>query len=368
MRDPEIITINGKQYDALTGKPIIKSVSDINQPKNNPNYRRPTGGGQIINDFARPVHHLVGPVPRSQGPVNNDVTAHNQHKKADDISRIPAKSNTLMRKPLKKPDFSTKTNPQPTHKSQYIRREGPMIVHRPIPAGSLRGTIINRGHAIKSTASGIISNISTDPPIASMNIHDRQIQKIETADEDRLYMSATKDIAEPKVTSKQKKSQSRRGIRAKTFYILVGIFLFFVILATTGFYFKNNIELAYDNAKAGINASTPNYMPLGYKLTNISYHKSTGFGEVSFEYNPGHSSLNLNFYLNESSSSLDNAGLLASDVIPLVHNNYSSFLSNGLTVYHFNNQYVWVNGGLLYIITDQTSLDQQTISKIITSI
>jgi hypothetical protein len=367
VRDPEIITVNGKQYDALTGKPVVKAVSDI-APRNGINYRQPSGGGQIINDFARPVQHLVGLTPKPQGPVNNDVTAHHTHQRADDIKRMPSKSNTLMRKPLKKPDFSPKTIVQPIHKAHYLRRDSPMVINRGVPANSLRDTLVNRSQVLRSKAAEVMTNIAAEPPVNTMNVHERQIQKINSADDDQLYKAATQVINDQKAPAKVKKTKKKRGLRAKTLYILAGVVLFLAILAGTGLYFKNNLELAYDSSKSGINASVPSYLPLGYKLTSMSYHKGTGFGAVSFEYHPGHSTLDLNFYLNESSSSLDNAGLLAADVIPLVHNNYSSFSVNGLVIYHFENQYVWVNGGLLYIITDQTSLDQSTMAKIIASI
>ena len=373
MRDPDIIIINGQQYDALTGKPLGGGVSDITAgPKAKPgiNYRDPEiYNKQFVNNDVAPASHSI-PRQSSDALTINDVVRHPAHQKAADIKRQPAKSKTLMRKPLTKPDFAPKTSIAPIKKNNYVRRDTPLVINRGIVPNSLRDSLVARGQILKTKASEVAANLSVEPAINSTSVHDRQIQKIQAADEDQLYRAATMEIQDtkPVKTKKTRVKRQKRSHLMRNLYISLGVLLVLVIIGAGGLYFKSSLELDYANMKTGISGSYPSYLPLGYKLVKMEYQKTPGVGSINPKYAPANNQLNQYLYIAESSTNLDNAGLLASEVNPVAQSNYQTIFVKGNSVYHFHDQYVWVNAGMQYIITDQTGLSQDTVTKIINSI
>jgi len=356
----KIIILNGRKYDAVTGKQIGSSMSDvISEPKHEPMVKKTTP--KFIDDFGPKVSQTyLKPLPKKQNPSELIKKAHDR---AADIKRQISKSKTLMRRPLVKPDLSVPSVVKPIKKTGYISRATPMLA-RSNNIDSLKSSIISRTQNIKVRASETINNLASAPPIIKADIHERNIKKIESASDDQLYQQATSEIEKPAVRTKKKK----KIIRAKTIYILSGIILFVIIVLSSLWYFKYDIELDYANLKTGLHGNFPTYVPLGYQINKFNYTKNSSITSINFQYHPSHSLLNQNLYISESSSTLDNNGLIQTDIGPISQEKYLTLNVNGLSVYHFSNQYIWLNAGVMYILTNQTGLGQPTIAKIINSI
>ena len=369
MQNQKIIILNGRKYDALTGKPIGGSLSDIVAPeKSDPSKQifSPTSSSKprFIDDFAPKLNHIT-PRPPVKASESSESPQHHAHHHAQNIKRELAKSKTLMRKPLKKPMLVSPSIVHPTKKTPYISRGNP-ILSRSNYTDSFRHSIINRTQEIKQKATEAIATISADPPITATNIHERNIKKIESTSEDQLFQqAATTAVSE---TAKTKKKKKKKLFRIRNLYILSGVILFLAILATSGWYFKYDLELDYANLKTGMHGSFPNYVPLGYKIDKFGYSKSSGTPSINFQYHPSNGLLPDNLYISETSSTLDNGGLVQTDIGPVSGEKYTTLSVNGLSVYHYNNQYAWLNAGILYILTNQTGLNQSTVLKIINSI
>ena len=370
MKNPKIIILNGRKYDALTGKPLVRGVPDIMAQipvKTEKLIQKiQTQKPHFINDFTASSNKLIKPI-QDKKPIANKLKP--IHNKAADTKRQLLKSNTLMRKPLVKPDLSSKSSIQTIRKTNYISR-GNTLLNQTINPGIIKDSIIFRTKTIKDKTSDLINNISAEPPITSTSIHERNIKKIESTSDDNLYKSAAAQVDEQKAqTSSRTKNQVKTiGFKLKALYISSGIALLLVILTVCGIYFKYDLELSYANIRIGINGTFPKYLPLGYKLSKFSYHKSGQIESIDFAYHPAHSDLNNYLYIYEANSALDNTGLLANDITPVAGNNYQTILVNGISVYYFSHQYIWVNAGMIYTITDQTGLNQEVITKIIRSI
>lgn len=368
MQNQKIIILNGRKYDALTGKPIGGSLSDIVIPeKPEPSRQTFSPSNQsktrFIDDFAPKLNHIPQkpPVKVSEAAEHSQ---HHAHHHAENIKRELAKSKTLMRKPLKKPVLGAASVIHPTKKTNYMSRGNP-VLSRSNYTDSFRHTIINRAQEVKQRAADTIATIAAEPPITAVNVHERNIKKIESTSEDQLFQQATTTaFKEPTKTSKKKK----KLFRARNLYILSGVILFLLILGASGWYFKYDLDLAYANLKTGIHGSFPNYVPLGYKLDKFSYSKSAGTPSINFQYHPSNGLLPDNLYISETSSTLDNGGLVQSDIGPVSQEKFTTLSDNGLSVYHYNNQYAWLNAGILYVLTNQTGLAQNTVLKIINSI
>jgi hypothetical protein len=370
VRNPKIIILNGKKYDALTGKPLARGFQEIiaqvpartEQLIQKVQAQKP----HFINDFTLTANNVLNrPIQIKKPTVTN--TSKLVHSKAADIKRELHKSRTLMRKALKKPDLSTKSSVQTIKKTSYISRNHP-LANQSISPSLVKDSIISRTQTLKDKTSKIINNLSAEPPITTTSIHDRNIEKIESSQDNNLYQSAA-GLAESKsqTINKPNRSTKKHGLYIKTLYISTGILLFILIIGTLGVYFKYDLELSYANLRTGINGSFPKYVPLGYQLNKFNYNETGQVGSIWFEYHPAHSNLSNSLYIYEASTTLDNTGLLANNVVPTVQNNYQTLLINGTSVYHFSNQYTWINAEIIYVLNDQTGLGQDTITKIITS-
>jgi hypothetical protein len=366
VQNQKIIILNGRKYDALTGKPIGGSMSDIvvpNKPETTPQTFNPTKA-KFIDDFAPKLSHIPLKLAVKPSEVSQSFKQHTHHH-AEDIKRELAKSKTLMRKPLKKPVLVTPSLVSPIKKTGYVSRANP-VLGRANYTDSFRHSIINRTQEIKQKATQAISTIGTEPPISSSSVHEKNIKKIESMPEDQLYQQAITSINDP-VKTKKKKSK-KKLFKLKYLYIVSGVVLFLVILASCAWYFKYDLELDYANLKTGLHGSFPNFVPLGYKIDKFSYSKSSGTASINFQYHPGHSLLNQNLYFSETSSTLDDSGLVQTDIGPVSQEKYTTLSDNGLSVYHYSDQYIWLNAGILYILTNQTGLTQPTVLKIINSV
>lgn len=368
MRNPKIIILNGRQYDAITGKPVSGPMQDIIKPSlANP---KPLPGQASTKQFIDNFSTAANLAPKSEPPkpISSGGFVHPHHHRAEDAKRVQLKSKTLMRQQLNKPSLAPQSIVQPIRKSSYVKRGDSPILNRTFVPDSVRSSVVASAQTIKDKAAEVVSNLSAEPAVVTNSVHDRIIQKIEESSDDQLYQVAASNMDESKVQKKPKKSSKKRHFRIKTLYISGGILLLLLILVGGGFYFKYNIELSYANERTGISGSLPKYLPLGYKLSKFTYYKTGNSGSIILEYHPVHSLLSKYLYINEAGSNLDNGGLLATEVTPVAHNNFETISVNGLSVYHFGNQFVWVNAGMLYVMTDQTGLNQETITKIISSI
>lgn len=368
VRKSKIITLNGKQYDALTGKPLSKGVQEIlaqvpaktEQLIQKVQAKKP----HFINDFAVAANRQSQLIPKKPG--GQQIKKPN-HTKAADIKRELLRSKTLMRRPLKKPDLSARSSIQNIKKSNYVSRSNP-LVNTTTDSSSFRGSLTSGAQILKNKASRAVSNLSIEPPI-STSIHERNINKLESGEDYKLYQSAAEQISNPKsVLIPTKKGKAKRfRLNPKIIYFSIIALLIIVIVGLTGNYFKYDLELSYANFKTGINGSFPKYVPLGYKMNKFNYVDNGQTKSISFEYHPAHSDLNTYLYIQEANTTLDDAGLIATNITPTVQSNYQTFLANGTSVYYFSGQYVWINAGMIYVLTDQTGLSQPIIAKIISS-
>ena len=111
--------------------------------------------------------------------------------------------------------------------------------------------------------------------------------------------------------------------------------------------------------ETGIDASYPAYVPRDYNLSDIT----SGNGKIVMNFNGVNDS---KFTLVEESSSWDSNALLSNFVKKEYGENYTLVRENGLTIYISDNGACWVNGGVLYKISDQTgSLTKKQIRMIL---
>ena len=115
-------------------------------------------------------------------------------------------------------------------------------------------------------------------------------------------------------------------------------------------YFVNinmpDISLKVAAMQTGFDATYPNYVPRDYNLAGITSEDN----KIVLEFKKASSGEA--FTLVEEKSYWDSNALLENYVKGTYEDNYVVIKEQGLTIYINNSNAVWVNGGVLYIITD----------------
>jgi hypothetical protein len=123
------------------------------------------------------------------------------------------------------------------------------------------------------------------------------------------------------------------------------------------------ISIRVAAVQSGINASYPDYRPSGYRLDGpIAYND----GQVSMRFaaNAGPQ----NFTIKEQRSNLNSSAVLENHVQPKADNDYDTHTQGGLTIYTYDNDAAWVNGGILYTIEGDAPLSKDQVLRIATSL
>jgi hypothetical protein len=164
-------------------------------------------------------------------------------------------------------------------------------------------------------------------------------------------------LANASSTSKPVKQPRRRALNVAA--ASLGL-----LLITGYFTYVNmpNLSVRVAAAQAGIDASYPEYRPVGYRLDGpIAYQN----GEVSMKF--ASNSAPLAFSLNQSKSSWDSSALLEKYVNPRSEGKYATYSDAGLTIYTYGTDAAWVNGGILYTVEGSALLSNEQIRRIATS-
>ena len=138
-----------------------------------------------------------------------------------------------------------------------------------------------------------------------------------------------------------------------------------VLLITGYFTYVNmpNLSVRVAAAQAGIDASYPEYRPVGYRLNGpVAYQD----GQVSMNF--ASNSGPLAFSLNQSKSSWDSSALLEKYVDPRSDGKYATYNDGGLTIYTYGTDAAWVNGGILYTVEGTATLSNEQVRRIATSL
>jgi hypothetical protein len=123
-----------------------------------------------------------------------------------------------------------------------------------------------------------------------------------------------------------------------------------------------NLSVRVAAAQAGINASYPEYRPDGYSLRGpIGYNE--GQVTMKFAANAGPQG----YTISQTKSSWDSSALLENYVKEKVGANHNTVTERGLTIYTFDNNAAWVNGGILYTINGDAPLSSDQIRRIAVS-
>lgn len=324
MNKSKIVSIGGLEYDSQTGLPIAKSA--------------PTP----ISVVAKPAKKV-----RDIQPVHAKGMHTTQQRSATLNRKFVTKSKTPQIKiqpktRIKNLDIKPSV-PRSAHISKFAPEPQALKAKRQIVTDIAPKThpIVKKAHTTQATKQLATKHEPAKAPSAK----------------DIKHAELGKALAHAKTETKAPKQPRRRGLN-------IAAASFGILLLAGYFTYINmpNLSVRVAAAQAGINASFPEYRPIGYSLNGpVAYQD----GEVSmkFKSNTGP----VAFSLNQAKSSWDSAALLEKFVSPQSKSKYATYNDGGLTIYTYGTNAAWVNGGVLYTIEGDATLSNEQIRRIATS-
>lgn len=319
MQANKTVIINGRPYDAVTGLPLKKLAMNDEKP--------------------------VTPVA---------VRKHVAKGAASDIHSQPQRSQTLHRRATKKPTATISTKrPQPgrsmdiARSAQVARFAAHPIPRQPASVTAATPDVAPKAHPVAAKAHARLSKPVASAPVkkTSKQVKDEAIKK--------AIASTTKN-------SPKKKFAFRLSRR---FSIITAIFGVLIIGAYLTWANIPGISVGFASSQAGITATYPQYKPDGYRLKQpVTY--SEGIVTLNFASNSDSSE----YSVVQARSSWDSSAVLENVVKKATGENYITTQESGLTIYSYEDNAAWVNGGLLYTIESNAPLSGEQIRRIATSL
>ncbi len=317
MNKNDIVTINGRGYDAHTGLPVEKQAAP--------------------NDRA------------TKNPVSAAV-----------IHSSVQKSQTLRRRSTKKP-VPTSTIPKPvprsSGRSMDIARSKSISRFAPHPVGK----------ALTTATSPDVADIGPVLHPSVVKAHAKQLAKqatplVVTPPTAQKIKEEAIATALAKPAPKQKKTSFFRR-HTRLINITTGSILLLLIAGFVTYVNLPSLSVRIAAAQAGISATYPDYHPDGYSL-NGPVTFSDGKVTMTFAAHTG----NRKFTIVQSKSSWDSSAL-ENQISKDSNGQFITTQQQGLTIYTYGGNAAWVNGGILYRIesSSDTVLSGDQIRQIATS-
>lgn len=382
----DIIELNGKRYDAVTGVYLGKGQV-IPQ-----HIIAHHGHGKVIDGFVRPPSsggkatrhkpaaaaakphptHIVHPKPDVKpAPHHAPVkTAKQPHAKAAHVhAHHPEKAKTLMQRATAKPVASLKPAIRTQAPAEIMAKPHSALMHKRSaygvdPVRKERAAGINRHQAVRhfhpAGRPPAVHSVSAEVPVIAVRQAPAQLSAAP------VHSRKHADIFEKAIaraTSHEQPAHKVRPRRTRRHRLINSLAIVGAFLVIGGFVTYLNLpqlQLRMASFQAGFGAAMPAYVPTGYALQDI---KRVG-GTISLSFRSGESQ----FRITQQPSNWNSQTLL--DNTLALNGRHQTIQKNGQTIYVYDESTdaAWVNGGVRYDITGNAELSPDEIISIATSL
>jgi hypothetical protein len=160
--------------------------------------------------------------------------------------------------------------------------------------------------------------------------------------------------AEPEISPQEKRSAKFVSL------IIAGAAAAIVAVGVLAYFNLPAVSFWVAASRAEVPASLPTYAPAGY---SVDGQAQSSLGMVTIDYRSASGSYSIQM----ANSNWDSDGVLENKVKPTA-TNYQTLNQKGLTIFVFNSQAIWVNGGVLYTIALGSNLSNDEVLKIVDGI
>lgn len=379
MRGTNTITINGQQYDAVTGMPLSASAeaAAASSPKQasthaSPAQRPSHSRGGVMSDVgprpAKQAHSQPAHRPKAVSDVKKPAGAqqaqHVAHPRpaAHQMHKPVQRSQTLHRGALKRPEAQHKPV-QPVRRSAMISRFAPSkhaaAVHATTAHAAARPVAPQQAQKRPVTAHKPVQQHSS----ANTPHHPAKPEALKGRElKDHLVKERMHGIDTAKPEKKHRSFSERvKGNRPRVATLITSMAALVLLGGYLTYLNLPSLSIRVAAARAGVEASYPSYQPAGYSFAGpVAF--SPGEVRVNFASNTN----DYNYTLVQRSSSWDSQAVL-DNYVSEQSDQYATLQERGLTIYLMDNEAAWVNGGVLYVIDGDAPLSSEQIQKIASS-
>lgn len=340
------IELNGKQYDARTGKIIANS-------SNSTSITTPTKTIGMIDGFIKRTN--LSSLPKDTSKVS--LASINQAKKS------LAKSKTLMRSSVKKPEIKNDIQriryaPRPnltdvkreskaisTEKSNMISRFSKLSMNSSVKKSIEHLPIVSAPNVISGTKKAVHTELEKfEQALRNANTHIKHIEK-----------NVVKKVPLLKRAGFKNKIANLSAISAG-FLLLIGFF---------GYQNATYVSMKVASQRSGITAKMPGYVPAGFSANKTA---NSGDGRVSLSFNSNSDAKG--FTLTQQTSDWNSSSLLANYVqkrnCPTC---YQTWPSEGRTLFIYDeSNATWVDGGIWYQVEGNAVLTTDQLQRLANSL
>ncbi len=355
-----IVTINGRSYDAVTGLAISENSSQkISQDSRVENIKK-------LASHAKSVHKKqTSAKTLSRRTVKSPLVNSAEEKEVS--QKVILKKNTNM-----------------AHKPQ-ISRSPAISKFANLSQNSAKGSKVSidgvrrNANTVKSspknipTKSAVVKNIdfnqnSIHPLVAKIEqktVHPTA-QKTQSPKHTPAIVLKNEAIEQAMKNANPSKKQYRgnKSRREKRFNLAGIISASFAVMLLAGYFTYLNIphlSVRMAATQSGIAATYPNYKPDGYRLDGQISSRNNGV-DMRFAAVAGETS----YSISQQASSWDSSAV-AEYVRSQAKTGVTTTQASGITIYTYDSGAAWVNKGILYTIEGDAPLSSEQIKKIATS-
>lgn len=344
------ITINGRAYDAVTGLPISERVYDqVSRVANTHKTTAPAKKVEVAKE-KEVVQPKKKPTPTvERASASAAAAVHNQTQR----------SQTLLRRAAKKPVAKAKRPTTGRHMDMARSTKITKFAPHPVTTNTPEAPKVaapapkpDKAAQVHPVAAKAVARTAVKKPVAAKPATAKEVK-------DAAIVTA---LAAPKAKPVKKPKKNNKALRR---VVIISSAIIVLCLALYGVYhFVPSVSVGLASAQAGVKAKYPEYVPDGYSLNHPVTYKD---GEVSLKFK---SNSNENSYtISQTRSTWDSSAVLDNVVRSTAGENYITTKERGLTVYSYNNNAAWVNGGVLFVIaSDNAPLSGEQIRHIATSL
>lgn len=368
MANTNIIELNGKRYDALSGQFLGKSETSVMKGRMSKHHSGKAIDGVLRSPKAATTIKSEPPKPTSTPTTHSvpkkqvmDVTRPTPHRAN---ARQPQRSQTLMRHVVHKPQPSLKRHVTAQTRTDILARQPGVVIAPKISYGSISQQ--RQAHAKHVTQSKLISKFAPAATISARPsaVHTTvaPVQRPTHPTHSPVHHRPPMDIFEQAIASAKSHEQvpikpARNTHKSKhRIRTLSTVVASLAVVALAGFFAyqnKANVEVKLASMRAGFHIVLPGYKPTGFSFSTV--HARPGIADVSFRATPGGN----DFTITQKQSNWNSETLL-SNFVSLSTDSYKTYESAGRTIYVYGSgKATWVDNGVWYQLTgDNLSNDQ----------
>ncbi|HSW66534.1 MAG TPA: hypothetical protein VLI54_05350 [Bacillota bacterium] len=374
-----VIELNGKRYDAVTGAYLGKSQT---HPIPAAPAAQPASA-RAIDGFIRPAHRQPHPKAVAKPSLSSPTVQAKAHPSKVTLPAKPAtapyahtpapharahkpeRTKTLMRTTVKKPAAALKPVIKPQAPAEVAARPASSLmrkasVSRVDPTRMEHAQLVPKHHAVAhfhSSARGdnvhAAHHQTAVPVIAVKPVPTHHIAHHEQKPDDLFEAAVSRATShqEPKHKYRRQNRRMASTLAAITAFVVLGGFIAYLNMP--------NIELHVASAQAGFHATMPSYAPTGYALQGGIKHAG---GTVSIRFSSGDSS----YTITQQASNWNSQALL--DNTLALSGAHKTVQKNGQTIYIYADGAAWVNNGVRYDMSSRATLSTDEIVSIAASL